>query len=296
MLRKAGSRMPTHPCAKPIQYLAAASALFCAIGHAQSSSPAGPAPQASPASLHDTLLAKATGLYYSTARAGLRNFDCQVHPDWARMMKSARKGAALPDDDPKLALLKTVTIALHADLKGDSSMDWKLPDHPQKPVDESQTAMVNQVHHGVEQTLGGWLKMWSPLVNGSIVETLGEETSNVSEDASGYTLRQKDRQELVTEIFDWGLVLKEFDVVSATTSNVNLRPGYQTTPQGLLPTTFAAEIRDPGASSQSPAQKMNVDMDYQQVSGVQIPSRITIVMPDIVEMDFKLDGCTVNSR
>jgi len=299
--------MPIFPRGKPVRYMAAASALFCVVSYAQQSyaqqthpqqpPAAGSLPQASPASLHDTLLAKATTLYYSTARVGLRNFDCQVHVDWARMMKSARKGAALPDNDPRLALLNTVAITLRADLKGDSSLDWNLPEHPLKPVDESQTAMLNQVHHGVEQTLGGLLKtIWSPLVNGSIAETLGEESANITEDANGYTLRTKDPQESITEVFDRGLVMKRFVVESSTLSNMDLKPVFQATPQGLLPAHMAADIRNPGTPAQGPAQPMDADMEYQVVTGIQIPSRITIVMPDVVEMDFKLDGCAVNPR
>jgi hypothetical protein len=57
-----------------------------------------------------------------------------------------------------------------------------------------------------------------------------------------------------------------------------------------------AETREPGAKAEAPAQGMDVEMEYQAVSGIEIPSRITLGMPDIVEMDFKLDGCTVNPR
>jgi len=288
--------MLTFPRSKPVQYLAALPALFCALGYAQKTPAADPVPQASPASLHDTLLAKATSLYYSTARAGLRDFDCQVHPDWARMMKSARKGAALPVDDPKLALLNTVTITLHADLKGGSSLDWKLPEHSERPLDDSQTAMLNQVHHGIEQSLGGVLKMWMPLVNGSIAETLGEDSAEISEGANGYTLRSKESGESETEFFDRGLVLKESDVVTAMGSNVKLKPAYQATSLGLLPMSFVAETHEPGAAAQAPAQQMSGYMEYQAVSGMQVPARITIVLQSVVEMDFRLDGCMVNPR
>jgi hypothetical protein len=283
-------------CSKPAKGLAATLTLCCALGHAQNTPPAEPLPQASQASLHDTLLAKAASLYYSTARAGLRSFDCQVHPDWARMMKSARKGAPLPDDDPRLPLLNTVTITLNADLKGGSNLDWQLPSHPRKPINEDQVAMLNQVHHGIEQSLGGLMKMWMSLVNGSVAESLGEESADISQDANGYTLRSKDRNGSVTEVFDRGLVLKVFDLEGAATSSVKLMPVYRATPQGLLPASFVAETREPGAKAEAPAQGMDVEMEYQAVSGIEIPSRITLGMPDIVEMDFKLDGCTVNPR
>jgi len=37
-------------------------------------------------------------------------------------------------------------------------------------------------------------------------------------------------------------------------------------------------------------------MEYQAVSGMQVPARITIVLQSVVEMDFRLDGCMVNPR
>jgi len=276
------------------RFLIAPLMLCSALGQAQSAPAVSQAPPASTASLHDTLLAKAATLYYSAAKAGLRNFDCRVHPDWAGMMKSVRKGEPLPESDPRLALLDTVSITLHMNLKTGSSLEWRLPDPQQKPLDQDQTALLNQVHHGIEQSLGGILKMWTPLVDGSIAEMLGEERAQIFADANGYTLRSKTEHETVTEIFDNGLVLKRYILESATSANVDLAPTFKTDPQGLLPASFVGRLH--GANTQGPAQEMDVSLEYQSVSGIEIPARITAVMPNVIEMDFRLDGCAVNQH
>src|ERR1039458_789145 len=62
-----------------------------------------PAPQAAtkPNPDHE-LLAKASSLYYSTARAGLNSFSCEVHPDWRGIILSTQAGSAVAADDPRV--------------------------------------------------------------------------------------------------------------------------------------------------------------------------------------------------
>jgi hypothetical protein len=41
---------------------------------------------------------------------------------------------------------------------------------------------------------------------------------------------------------------------------------------------------------------MHVGLEYQKVEGAEIPTRLTIEMPKVVQMNFKLDGCTINPK
>lgn len=246
------------------------------------------------AGLGDQLVAKAAALYYSTAKVGLKGFDCQVHPDWARIMTSARQGEAVAADDPRLMLMSSVAITLHARLDGSTSMDWAVPADPAKPLDDNQKAQLEQAHQGMEQTLVGLLKMWTPLMNGSLAEGLGGDDVTITPSDSGYTVKSKDSRQPVTEEFDKGLVLKRFTVGGAGT-NVDLTPEFSSTPQGLLLTSFEAKIQDAGAPAGS-GEDMQVKLEYQPVSGMQVLSKVTVVMPKIVEMEFKLDGCVANPK
>lgn len=246
------------------------------------------------ASLNDALLARATGLYYSAAKAGLKGFDCQVHPDWMVTMSSARNGNAVAADDPNLALLNAVRITLHARLSGGSNLDWQAPTETGKTAEPSAAAMLEQTHRGMEQVWVGLLKLWIPLVDGSIAESLGEEDVEIVKTESGYTLRSKDNAYGLTEEFDNDLTLRRF-ITADSGSTVNLEPAFQHTGQGLLLSSFAAHIEPAGAQPRA-SQEMRVNLEYKSISNILIPSRLTMEMPGLVRMDFKLDGCKVNPR
>jgi hypothetical protein len=277
---------------------AAVLAFSCLLAAAQAPPPtpspsAGSLQSATAAGLKDTLLAKATSLYDSTAKSGLRSFDCQVHPDWKKMMSSARKGAPVADDDPKLILVGTVKIALHASINGSSAIEWQTPAHPEKPLDAHATDILNQVHQGLENTLLATLKLWIPLVNGSVAASFGVDDASLSQTEDGYTLRSRDKGRSVTEDFDRDLVLKHLIAVDSGTT-ADIEPAYHSTPHGLLIKSFIAHVQPPGASPES-AQVMNVALEYQSVGAFLIPARFAVDMPNLVEMDFAFDGCTVNS-
>ena len=264
--------------------------LCCLPANAQSP-PATPPQQGTVAGLNDALLARATALYDSAAKEGLRAFDCQVHPDWNRIMSSARNGAPVATDDPKLALLNTVKIALHARLKGGSSLDWQAPATPEKPLDQAAISLLDRTHRAIENTLQGWLKIWIPLVDGSVAGAFGAEAVNIAQSGNGYSLHSKDGS--LTEEFDRDLLLKTYMTADAG-SRMKIEPTFQPAGHGLLLGSFIANIHPAGAAEA--AQQMHVGIEYQTVSGVQIPARLTIEMPSVVEMDFRLDGCAVNPK
>jgi hypothetical protein len=217
-----------------------------------------------------------------------------VHPDWNKMMSSARKNTSEVEDDAKVALFSKVKITLHARLSGGSTIDWQLPASPEKPVTPADTAMLKQAHQGVENTLVGFLKLWTPLVDGSVAESLGEDDVDIAQTADGYTLRTKDKRYPLTEEFDRNLLLKHFIVVDSG-STVDIAPIFRPSGRGLLVRSFVARIQPSGAPP-SAAHEMHVGLEYQTVSAIQIPARISIEVPNVVEMDFALDGCTVNPK
>jgi hypothetical protein len=280
----------------PVHIAAVLLALSCMSLRAQNpaATPAAPvAPQqpASAASLNDALLAKATALYASTAKSGLHSFDCSVHPDWEKIMTSSRTGAPAAGGDSEIALLNNVKITLHAQLEGDATVDWVVP--AGKPLDPAASAMLDRAHRGIEQTLTGALKLWIPLVNGSVAESLGAEDVDIRQTENGYSLRSKDKRHSLTEEFDRNLLLTRY-VMADSGSAVDISPRFQSTSQGLLLSSFTALVKSTGESVQS-SQEMHISVEYQAVAGAQIPAKLAVDVPNVVAMDFALDGCTVNS-
>jgi len=281
---------------------AAVVAFWCVLATAQTP-PVMPTPVKSPsagslqspttAALKDTLLAMVTDLYDSPAKTGLRSYDCQVHPDWKKMMSSAKKGAPIADDDPKLLTLGTVKIALHARMSGASTLDWQVPVNADKPLNQASVDLLNRMHQGIENTLLGELELSKPLVDGSIAESMGEDGVDVTQTADGYLLRSKNKRSSLTETFNRNLVLKHYVAIDSG-SAVEIEPEFQPTPQGMLLNSFTARVRSADAPPAS-AKEMHVSLEYQTVSAIQIPARLDIGVLNLVEMDFAFDGCTVNS-
>jgi len=257
----------------------------------QAQAPAGAAGSAQPAAaadLHDRLLAKATALYDSASKSGLRSFDCQVHPDWKQIMASSRKGAAGPDDDHRLALVSTAAITLHARMMGGSTLDWQPPAAAGMPLSQPDQALLERAHRGIENTLLGVLKLWMPLVNGSVAESLGEEGMTIADTGTGYTVRSGDK--FLTEEFDHNLLLTRYRATDAG-ATMDIAPRFEQGPHGLQLTSFTAQI-SPGGAAAGSAQQMDVAVEYPAVSGMTIPAAINIDVANVVTMNFKLDSCT----
>jgi hypothetical protein len=283
--------------ALPVRIAAAFLALSCTAAHAQSPAAAPPASaapvrQADAASLGDTLLAKATSLYASTAKSGLRGFDCSVHPDWEKIKASSRKNSPTAGSDSEIVLLNTVKITLHARLDGGSTMDWVVP--VGKPLDADANAKLDKAHRGIEQTLQGALKLWIPLVNGSVAESLGADDVDVTQNENGYSVRSRDKRHSLTEEFDRKLLLTRYTIADAS-SMVDIAPAFQSTSQGLLLSSFVAHIQ-PASAPGGNAQEIRFSAEYQVVSGVQIPEKLAVDVSNLVTMDFVLDGCKVNLK
>lgn len=299
-----------------IRALAAATVLaLCCLPVLAQQLPAGPAAatpatQAAVASLNDSLMARATALYNSTIKTGLHGFDCQVHPDWMKIIVSSRNGALQDSDTARAALLGAVKIVLHARIKGGSTLDWQPPDSV-VPRTQATVDMLDRAHRSIESTLEGVLKLWTPLVDGSLAESLGEDEV-ATEATGGYAVRSKnsmpnsapntapDKQkppiqsqdQSVTEEFDHNLLLKHFTLIDAG-STASLTPVFQPTPRGLLVSSFDALLQPAGIAA-AEAREMHIAFDYQPVSGIQIPGKIGVELPGVVEMNFALDGCALS--
>jgi hypothetical protein len=253
---------------------------------------AAPLQRADAASLGDTLLAKATALYASTAKSGLRGFDCGVHPNWEEIRASSRKDAPAPGSDSEIVLLNTVKIALHVRLEGESSMDWEVPEGNSR--DPASGAMLERAHRGIEQTLTSALKLWISLVNGSVAESLGAENVEITQNENGYSVRSRDKRHSLAEEFDRKLLLTR-SVIADAGSVVDIAPVFQPTSQGLLLGSFVARVQQAGGAAER-AQEIRFSVEYQNVSGAQIPQKLAVEVSHLVTMEFLLDGCTVNLK
>ncbi|HXR40028.1 MAG TPA: hypothetical protein VN776_13080 [Terracidiphilus sp.] len=265
---------------------------------AGSSASAPPAANANPSSpaparpdVNAAFLAKASQLYYSTAKAGLKAFDCAVHPDWRTAVLSAAPGTTVADDDPDILLLKTVKITLHGRLAGGSTLDWNPAAIPAKPLDRQSTDLLDHMHSAADRTLTGFMQFWSPFVDGSVIPATPDGLQ-ITHDAKGHTIHADQEGTSLTEILDNDLVMQQFNVVMGG-AKINFSPRYKPTGQSLLVNAFQARIQGPSDPPEQ-AEQMHVEVDYQTIAGFPIPSRISMEVVGQSKFDATLDGCTVN--
>ncbi|HEV2484031.1 MAG TPA: hypothetical protein VGT08_00720 [Terracidiphilus sp.] len=256
----------------------------------QAAPPAQPAAKPSP---ENDWLARTSKLYYSSAKAGLTGFDCDVHPDWHTLFISANKGATVDEGDARLALLKTVKITMHARMKGGSTIDWLAVSSPDMPIDQHSTDMLEGMHQSVQQTLEGFLQFWSPFMDGSVVPDSAEGLE-ITHTATVHTIHAAQAGTELTEIFDNNRVLEQFNVVMSGTS-IKFSPSYTPTAQGLLVNRFVAQILPTGAAPEH-AQEMKVGIEYQTVDDLIIPGSLNMEVVGTGVFNFTFDGCTTNSK
>jgi len=296
--RKAGC--PLHnrlfaPLVRPLAAVALVLLMATSIhSQAQSppSAPAHPAAQAKPPAKpnpNDEMLARAAKLYYSTGNDGLAGFDCAVHPDWRLLFLSADPGNPVTVGDPRIVLLDSVKMALHARMKGNSTLEWVPPAAP----DKTSADLLEGMHGAMEQVLQGFLQFWVPFVDGSSVPS-SSDGLDITKTDKGYKLHAKTSDTEVTEEFDNRLLLAQFNVAMSK-ATVSFSPTYEPTDKGLLVNAFLAHVLPAGAPA-SQTQEIRVGIEYQTIGGTPIPARLKMSVVHSGTFNFVFDGCNVNRQ
>jgi hypothetical protein len=293
------NRLPFRPSAPRILILAALSLAALSLP-AQTPSPgqaplvARPpsdhqlaAPPASKSNADNAWLARTSKLYYSSSKAGLTGFDCEAHPDWQALITSATHGDPLPADDPRMILLKSVKVGIHAHMRGASTIDWT-DTNQNNPADQHSIDTLDGLHRTVEQMLEGFLQFWTPFIENSVVPD-STDGLDITHTPTVHTIHAKQGDTELTEVFSSDLILEQFNVNMSGIS-IKFAPSYKPTPKGLLVSAFRAHVVPAGATP-GQAQDMNVNIDYQTVNGFPIPDKLNMEVIGTGKFNFTLDGC-----
>lgn len=295
--------MAKHFYASPLAHSVVIAACWLAVVHVGAQNPPANPNPAPPAAAGQTAqhasnadnawLAKTRTQYYSSAKAGLTGFDCDVHPDWHELFVSANKDAQVAEDDPRITLLKTVKVTLHARMKGASTIDWVANASPDKPLDDASTQLLDGMHQSVQQTLEGFLQFWGPFMEASVVPDTADGVE-ITHGATAHTIHAKQGATELTEVFNGDLVLEQFNV-SMNGTSIKFAPDYKPTPHGLIVYGFVAHILPQGAQA-GQEQEMRVGIEYQEMNGLTIPSRLTMDVVGTGNFNFTFDGCATNPK
>lgn len=248
-----------------------------------------PAPATGQQNPENEWLAKTAKVYYSSAKAGLTGFTCNIRPDWRALFMSAGKSKDVPANDPNLLQLNKVKVRLHARMKGASTVEWLVDSSDGAPSNSDTEAMIDSMHETVQQMLEGFMQFWSPFMEVSVVPNKADGLE-ITHTPAMHTIHAKQGNTELTEIFNSDLVLEHFDVALAGTS-IKFAPTFEPTPQGMLVKAFTAEIRPASATPQQ-VQNMQVRVNYQTMNSQMIPSQVNMEVVGTGVFNFAFEGCS----
>ncbi len=289
-------RLPFQSSAPRILTLAAFTLAALSLP-AQAPAPAQTAPTLAPTppttpNPDNAWLAKTAKIYYSSSRAGLTGFDCEAHPDWQTLVTSATHSDPLPDDDPRMTLFKSVKVAIHAHMRGGSTIDWT-DANQNNPLDQHSIDTLDGLHRTVEQMLEGFLQFWTPFIESTIVPESADGL-DITHTPTVHTIHAKQGETELTEVFSSDLILEQFNVNMSGTS-IKFAPSYKPTPNGLLVSGFRAHVL-PAGTPPDQAQDMNVGIDYQTINGFPIPDKLSMEVIGTGKFNFTLDDCATSTK
>jgi len=202
---------------------------------------------------------KARGRYYSLAAHEVKEFRCEVSPDWKRFLTSTRKNV-VPDNDPELKKLNLLRFDLQMTLTDEARVT------PSTLGALSLDDNLMQLIAGVKQTVQGFFETWRGFMitnpfDGSDVESLeeGPDSYRISTKAPGLEAKT-----VMTRDFTITEVLANYGE-----SKVRVAPRFTGTREGLLLETVNNEI-DGGKT------RLVETIEYSEVDGLMLPGKVHI--------------------
>jgi hypothetical protein len=244
-------------------------------------------PSVPPSNPNNDWLAQTAKLYYSSAKSGLKGFDCALQPDWQAFFAAKDGGQVSALDVPAVSLLNSVKVAVHTRMDGGTIIDWN---PPSQQLDSTQTALLDQMHGAVNQMVQGFVQFWTPFIEDQVVPDSADGLDMTTTADAGRQIHVAAGQVEVTEIFDSGHILRQYNVTMSGTK-ILLTPTYLASDHGLLVSQFHALVQ-PSDNSQK-AQEMNVAVTYQWIDGFPLPGQLHMEVVSVAGLNFSFQGCTV---
>ena len=211
------------------------------------------------------IIAQARQAYYSLSRFGLIEFQSNIQPNWEVVLKdelAANPSAA----QESLRLLNGLHFPIRLDPKGNVKVDH-IADFP--PPNERVAAGFKQIYGGMEQAVSGFFETWNLFMLNSPFPEVDSEYQ--LEDLGGqYRLSYQEGAADVVTTMTGDLAITEIKV-SATEFKSSIKPHFMKTEKGYVLTAYEGNyqpVTGPGAT------RLNVQLDYQEVNGLQLPRKL----------------------
>jgi hypothetical protein len=235
------------------------------------------------------IVTKARQSYYNLRDLGLIGFRCDVIPNlefaFADMKKTDPAGAAASSKD-----ISVLRIVMSLDAENNVMVT-----KTELPGGDPQLAEARErVFEGIRQMVTGFYQTTSLFILGNpFPEVTGEY--QLEEQAGQYRLSYKEVDADAVIYMDKDLVMNKMDINTPEFTST-ISPKFAKNPKGFLLIGYGGVYK---ATASTDDMKLNVQIAYQDVSGFQLPQKLTvtgILSGTTFTQELAFSGCQVTKK
>lgn len=216
----------------------------------------------------DKLMREARQSYYNLPSHGLKEFSCQVLPDWDAFFNNKILKVDAAGRDQLLPALRKERFRVVVGATGAASVSRQ---SGAASSSAAVAARVRQSTSGIDQMVTGFFQTWSSYAFGSLFP---EDSSGlqVEEAANKYRLTRTSASSEILIVMNKDLTIEHTDVESSKVS-ARLDPAFMSTKEGLLLTSYKGKV-----NMLDQAWDASGKISYQTVGGYQLPHIVNTVV------------------
>ena len=208
------------------------------------------------------ILGSARQRYYNLRQSGLIEFQADIKPNWELLLM----GVELNPSAMKLL------HGLHFSMSIDSESKFRMGHHADViPQDQKSVERFDSIFKGMDEAVSRFVATWSVFMLKPPFPEV-ESDYDVTQVADQYRFSSKEGAAEVLTITDKALMVIEIKVSGAGFS-ASLKPVLEKTPEGFILKGYAASYETLSGSRNT---QLTVRIDYQEVSGLQLPHKVNL--------------------
>jgi hypothetical protein len=205
------------------------------------------------------IMDKARQIYYVLQDRGLLALQCNVQPDWKKVLDST-EGHSVAADNAMLILLIPVSYSAVVDERGGLKLA------PVVATGGAVDPSVAKIVESAQKMLEGFLQTWVAMELSTPFPPSDDANLIFSEQQDGYHFTEKSGEQNVEFILTRDYVLTTTKV-AAPGVVVVMHPKFTKTDKGLLMTGSDSDLNNG-------AQKIGLQIQYQTLEGFQLPEKV----------------------
>jgi hypothetical protein len=220
------------------------------------------AANAAPQSDKKEILNRARQRYYNLRQVGLIELQANIRPNWEFLLIGV-------DSNHKVMKLLN---GLHFSMSIDAESKFRMDHHADAtPPDQKSQDRFDQIFRDMNEAVSRFVATWSVFMLTSPFPEI-ESNNEIREVADQYHFSHKEGATDVLTITNKDFMIIEIRV-SGSGFNASLKPVLEKSAQGFILKGYSANYETPSGARNT---QLIVRLDYQEISGLQLPRRVSL--------------------